>query len=186
MVDVMGHFGMALLWAAPAWLVWNGRRSIAFIALALTTAMLPDSDLYLQLVVPVEHHGVTHTVVFVLAVALVAGAIISTVFRGTLQRAWTDSEHHSASRTQLFLFTAFALLWGGLSHIFADMLSAPDIADPVQPFWPLFEKPWSVDVFWYNEPIANRWLLLVALVVHAILAYVTLGGFGNGTLSEKL
>jgi len=76
MVDVSGHFAMALLFAAPAWLVWGRRGSLTFAAFTLVTAMLPDTDLALRHVFPtVHHHGVTHTVVFVTVASVVAGAI---------------------------------------------------------------------------------------------------------------
>lgn len=172
MVDVMGHLAMALLVAAPAWVLWDGRLSLAFVGLTLTTAMLPDADLYLQGVLPITHHGVTHTVVFVTAVALVAGAVVEFGLRSWLERTWLASEGYAVSDWALFAFVAGAFVLGGCSHLVADMLSAPDIAAPVEPFWPVFEKPWSVDVLYYDNPWWNRGLLAVATALHLALGYL--------------
>ena len=64
-----------------------------------------------------------------------------------------------------------AFLLGGLSHITADMLSAPDISTPIEPFWPFFDKPFSVDLIYYNDPLWNSVFLLAMLGIHAGLAY---------------
>jgi membrane-bound metal-dependent hydrolase YbcI (DUF457 family) len=132
--------------------------------------MLPDVDLVLSNYLPVVHHGVTHTVLFVTVVALVAGAFAEFVLRDPVERAWVASEDRRISRWALFAFVAGAFLVGGYSHLFVDMLSAPDIAKPVEPFWPFFEKPWSVDVLWYSSTVWNVGLLAVASALHVLLA----------------
>jgi len=170
MVDVTGHIAMAMLWALPAWALWDGRVGLAFVGLAVTTAMLPDVDLVLQTVLPIEHHGVTHTIVFVTFVALIAGAVTEYGLRSRLERRWLDDRGYTVTTGALFVFVLTGLLLGGYSHLFADMLSAPDIAPPVNPFWPFFEKPWSVDVIWYNARLWNAGLLAVAIGIHAVVA----------------
>lgn len=171
MVDVMGHLGMALVWAVPAWFVWHRRVSLAFVGFVLATAMLPDVDLVLRAFLPVSHHGVTHTLVFVTAVAICAGLAAERVLEPTLRRWWRWSEGTIASERGLFAFAAGGLLLGGASHLFADMLSAPDVAAPINPFWPLFAKPWSVDLIWYNSPWWNAGLLTAAVALHLVVAY---------------
>ncbi|WP_435359886.1 metal-dependent hydrolase [Haloarchaeobius sp. DFWS5] len=175
MVDVLGHLGMAMLWAAPAWFVWERRVSAAFVGFALLTAMLPDTDLVLRQVLPVTHHGVTHTVVFVVAVALVVGPLLAIGLQRVLTRVWLRGSRRRFTRLTLVGFVVAGLLVGGLSHLFADMLSAPDIAKPVQPFWPFFEKPWSVDVVWYNAPWINSGLFAFAALLNLGLAYFDVG-----------
>jgi hypothetical protein len=170
MVDVMGHLAMALLWSLPAWALWDGRVSLLFIGFSLTTAMLPDTDLVLQMVLPIQHHGITHTVVFVTAVALVAGAIAQYALEDWLDRQFLKERGYTLVPGTLFVFVVGGLLVGGYSHLFADMLSAPDIAPPVEPFWPFFEKPWSVDVIWYNDRTWNAGLLLVGIIIHVLIA----------------
>jgi hypothetical protein len=117
----------------------------------------------------IHHHGVTHTVVFAVAVSLVAGAVTATLLRDPINE-WLRYDRFDASG--LFVFSFGAFLLGGLSHVFADMLSAPDISTPIEPFWPLFDKPWSVDVLWYNSPWWNLGFLVVVLTAHLTLAYV--------------
>ncbi|MDS0284599.1 metal-dependent hydrolase [Haloarcula onubensis] len=170
MVDVMGHLAMALLWAFPAWALWEERVAPLFVGFAVTTAMLPDVDLVLRAVLPIQHHGVTHTIVFVTAVALVAGGVIEYGLRSRLERVWLGERGYRLTAGTLFVFVTAALLFGGYSHLFADMLSAPDIAPPVNPFWPFFDKPWSVDVIWYNSRMWNAGLLVVAVVLHVLAA----------------
>jgi hypothetical protein len=172
MVDVMGHLAMGLLWALPAWFIWNRRVTLAFLALAATAALLPDVDLWLHKLAPaqVHHHGVTHTVLFVVVLSVVVGAVVAGLFTRRVDR-WLQSERFTPG--SLFVFTTGGFLVGGLSHLFADMLSAPDIASPIEPFWPFFDKPWAVDVIWYNSPWWNVGLLTVAVLLHVGLAVIT-------------
>ncbi len=171
MVDVMGHFAMALLWALPAWFVWDGRVSLTLILLTAGTAMLPDVDLVLQGVLPITHHGITHTVVFVVGVALVAGAIVEYAFGSYLRRTWLSAQGYVVSERALFALVASALTLGGFSHLFADLLSAPDIAPPIAPLWPVYDQPIIVDVIYYNSPWWNVGLLIAAVALHLAAAY---------------
>ncbi|WP_135534435.1 MULTISPECIES: metal-dependent hydrolase [Halostella] len=170
MVAPLGHLGMALLFAVPAWLLWDGRVSLAFIGFTVATANLPDLDLYL----PVPHHGVTHTIVFVTGVAVIVGAITEYALKERLDRLFLKERGYSASPGALFLFVAGGLFLGGMSHLFADTLSAPDIAKPLEPFWPFFDRPYFIDLVWYDSPWWNEGLLMLAVLVHLALAYVDL------------
>ncbi|WP_254545362.1 metal-dependent hydrolase [Halomarina pelagica] len=172
MVDVLGHLALALLFALPAWIVWDGRVSLAFVGTVLATAMLPDVDLVLRHVVPtVEHHGVTHTVLFVTVVSVVAGALAETVDTSVLERWWRESEGHAVSDGAVFLFVTGGFLLGGLSHLFGDVLSAPDVSEPIEPLWPVFDKPISIDVLYYTSPWWNLGLLVAAVSLHLALGY---------------
>jgi membrane-bound metal-dependent hydrolase YbcI (DUF457 family) len=165
MVDVMGHVAFGLLFALPAWVLWRGRVSVAFIALTATMAMLPDVDLWLSEAFPatVQHHGVAHTVLFVTVVSVLVGAVVTLAVGDRLDE-WTNAKRFN--RTSTFLFVTGAFTLGGVSHLCADMLSAPDLSAPLQPFWPFFAKPWSVDVVWYNSIWINFVLLVVAVLIH--------------------
>ncbi|QSW99724.1 metal-dependent hydrolase [Haloterrigena alkaliphila] len=169
MVDVTGHFGMALLFAAPAWLVWGRRGAIAFTAFAMVTAMIPDVDLVLQGYLPITHHGMTHSLLFVVLISVLVGAIAA--------RYLTDwfNAHRRIRSTEIesetvFVFATAGLLTGGVSHLFADILSAPDIAPPIKPFWPVYSDPVIVDVIYYDSPVWNFGLLAVAIGLHLVLA----------------
>ena len=174
MVDVLGHVAMGLLWAVPVWFLWDGRISLSFIALVLLTVMIPDVDLYLP---GIAHHGVTHTIVFVTLVALIGGALIAPVVPPVLRRWWRRSEDESISPASIYLFVAGGLLVGGLSHLFIDMLSAGSGGNPpLEPFWPFFSGPFSIDFIYYSSLIWNGGLLIVALVGHLALAALDVSG----------
>lgn len=167
MVDVSGHLGMTLLMATPIWFVYDRRTALTFVGLALPFGMLPDVDLYLRRVLPtIHHHGITHTVLFVLGVSLAVGVLVTpTLLPYLRQRGWLPDEE--IGNDYAFVVGAFAI--GSLSHLFADMLSAPDISEPIEPYWPIVIQPVSVDVFYYNSPLVNFGLLTVGIVAHLVL-----------------
>ncbi|SDN19996.1 hypothetical protein SAMN04487949_3641 [Halogranum gelatinilyticum] len=45
MVDVMGNLAFGLLFALPAWFVWNDRASVVFVAFAAVAALFLDINL---------------------------------------------------------------------------------------------------------------------------------------------
>ena len=167
MSEPLGHIAMALLFALPAWILWDGRTGAAFVAFVLAASTLPDLDLVLGgLGLPVKHHGVMHTVVFVLSVAVVAGFAALTVLKPTLKRWWrlTEDETVRQGTIQLFVTGGFAL--GGLSHLFADVL-ASDAYEPIEPLWPVIETEVELGVAHYTSPWLNGVLLVVAVALHA-------------------
>lgn len=170
MVDTTGHLAMGLLFALPAWFLWTERVSLAFVGFAVLAAQAPDVDVYLAAVAPsaFHHHGVTHTVVFVLAVSLVGGALAAVALTRPIDD-WIDADRFDWKST--FGFAAGAFLVGGLSHIFADVLSAPDVSTPLEPLWPFLDRPVALDLIWYDSPLWNVGLLILAVFLHALLAY---------------
>lgn len=172
MVDITGHLAFGLLFALPAWYVWDDRVSVGFVALAAVAALLPDIDLWLTVLFPdqIHHHGVIHTVLFAVGASLVIGAIVAGLLRRRVDR-WVGDERFHARR--LFVVATLAVLTGTLSHLFADMLSAPDLSTPIEPFWPFFAKPWSLDLLWYNATWINYGFFTVMVVTHLALAYLT-------------
>lgn len=169
MVDIMGHLAFGLLFVLPAWFIWRRRVSIAFVGLALITSLLPDIDLFLSQWFPAEfhHHGVTHTVVFVLFASIVVAAIAAVVLTGPIDR-WLGWDRFDSK--SLFAFSFLAFFLGGLAHVFADMLSAPDISTPIEPLWPFITQPWGIDLIYYNNPLWNSVFLAVMLAIHIALA----------------
>ena len=172
MVDELGHLAFGLLFALPAWHLWRRRVCVGFLGLVLVASLFPDVDRYLEVVFPaqVHHHGVTHTVVFVVLASVVGAAILTALSRRTREGGlgWT---RFTDERTFGFSFLAF--LVGGVSHLFADTLSAPDISTPIEPFWPFFDAPWSLDVIYYDDPLWNGGFLLVMLLAHLLVAFAT-------------
>jgi hypothetical protein len=170
-VDITGHLAFGLLFALPAWWVLDDRASVGFVALTAVAALLPDIDLWLAMVFPaqVHHHGVTHTVLFAGGASLVGGAVVA----GLLCRQVDSWIGERVGARALFISAAVAVFAGTLSHLSADMLSAPDISTPIEPFWPLFAKPWSVDLVWYNATWINYGFFAVMVTVHVVVAYLT-------------
>lgn len=176
MVDVLGHVAIGLLFAVPAWFLWDGRISLAFVAFVVSTSLLPDIDLYLRAYLRgIHHHGVTHTILFVVVFGLVVGALVTVIVDNLIQRWWAETESGWLTPPEIFTFVAGGFILGGLSHLFADMLSAPDISEPIEPFWPVFDKPISIDVVYYTDPTVNLGLFLVAAMLHLLLAYGDVG-----------
>lgn len=172
MVDIMGHIAFGLLFALPAWFFWDDRASVGFIALSVVGSLFPDIDLWLSRWFPamIHHHGVTHTVLFVTVASLVVGAVLA----GLLSRQiddWIRSEQFDTF--SLFVFSTIGFLIGGLSHLSGDILSAPDISTPIEPFWPVFTQPLGIDLVWYNAAWINVGFLSVMVVTHLALAYLT-------------
>jgi membrane-bound metal-dependent hydrolase YbcI (DUF457 family) len=139
---------------------------MAFIVFVLLTSRLPDVDLWLQaLGLPVKHHGVTHTVVFVLGFAVVVGAVLTAVFRPVLRRWWRMTEGEDVNRETIYAFVSGGLALGGLSHLLADALAA-DWAEPIEPFWPVIQTSVEIGVVSYDSMWANLGLFAVAIGLH--------------------
>ena len=169
MPELLGHLGMGLLFALPAWILWRGRTAGAFVAFVVLTAKLPDLDLMLQeLGLPVKHHGVLHTIVFVVGFSAVAGAVAVVVLRPVLRRWWRLTEHEVVRKGTLYLFVTGGFTLGGLSHLFADMLAA-DQYEPIEPFWPFVQESFSFYIAHYTSPWLNLGVLIVAALLHAAI-----------------
>jgi formate/nitrite transporter FocA (FNT family) len=172
MVDITGHVAFGLLFAVVAWIRWDGRASVLFVGFAALAALLPDVDLWLQALFPaaVHHHGVTHTVVFATLASLLGGVVVAGLFERSIDE-WIDDARFD--RRNLFVLSFAAFLAGSLSHLVADMLSAPDVSTPIEPLWPLSEGTLGVDLVWYNAWWINIGFLAVMVGVHLGLAAMT-------------
>ncbi|MFC6824327.1 metal-dependent hydrolase [Halopelagius fulvigenes] len=166
MVDIIGHVGMALIWLAVGWFLYAERAALGFVALGVPFGLLPDTDLWLRRVFPtVHHHGITHTILFVSVAAVVIGAILA---RWVVP--WLEERYVPAFEIGNRYAYAIGAVWvASLSHLFADMLSAPDIAQPIEPFWPVIRQAVTLDVFYYNSPLVNWGLFVAGLVLTAVL-----------------
>lgn len=159
-----GHIGLALLFAAPAWLVFEGfRAGLAFSALAALTGMFPDLDIYVMRYLFVEHHGVMHSLVFLVPAALVLGGVIT---GGYL--AVRDGDRPAAAA--VFGFVTVALFVGMLSHMVGDILTSPDIAPPIKPLYPLVETRFVLDAAFVKSNLWNLGPLALGLLAQGALA----------------
>lgn len=161
---------MALLWLAPAWLVVDDARTAAVVVLVGTPlGMLPDLDLYLRLVVPtVKHHGVFHTLLAVAAFAVVLGPLLGSALRA-VEDAVERVELPADARSNATELAAATVLVAGSAHVFADVLSAPDIADAIEPFWPVYPHRPGIDVLYYDDPFWNAAFLVAGVAVNVAL-----------------
>ena len=184
MVDVLGHLGMALVWLAPAWYFIDHRKTAAlFVAGGFWFGMFPDVDLYLSnWFAGVHHHGVFHTVLVVTILAAILGPLLGVVFK----RIGADSEWFSMRARKKAYQIGFIAVWvAGLSHLFADMLSAPDVATRIEPFWPLYNGTlFTVDAFWYTSWWATWGLFILGVVVN-VAAWSLAGDHGESMESAS-
>jgi membrane-bound metal-dependent hydrolase YbcI (DUF457 family) len=159
-----GHIGLALLFAAPAWLVFDGfRTGLAFSALAALTGMFPDLDIYVMRYLFVEHHGVMHSLTFLVPAALVLGGLVT---GGYL--AVRDGDRPSAGAA--FAFVTVALFTGMVAHMTGDVLTSPDIAPPIKPLYPLVETQLVFDAAFVKSNVWNLGPLALGLLTQGALA----------------
>lgn len=158
LVELPGHVGLALVFTAPVWLALPRSAAAVFTALAVPASMLPDVDL----VVPwVHHHGPTHTLLFAVVASVALGALVA----GLDELLRDDGPPRGVERSVLE-FSAAAFFVGAGSHVLTDMLSAPDIAEPVEPFWPLWQGSVGVDLLYFSSTLSNFGLLAVGVAAH--------------------
>lgn len=165
-VEPIGHLATALLFALPAWILWDGRTGAAFVGFVLAAATTPDVDIVLMRQgFPIQHHTVTHTITFVLGLAAAGGLLAVAVLKPTLQRWWRLTEDETVRRGTIALFVSAGLVLGGVSHLFGDML-AGDGYEPIEPLWPLVQEPIEFPLAHYTSPWLNGGLLVVAVALH--------------------
>jgi inner membrane protein len=185
-MHLAGHLGMALLFTAIFAFVFERRVGVAFTALALTTAMLPDIDLLLSNYFPIHHHGVTHTLLFVGIASAILGTVLAAILRANEDVVeQVTSENRRLSYRTLWYFCTAAFFLGAFSHLFADILSASDIAPPLEPLWPIYGAELiTADVIPVNSDLWNFGLLLVGLVVNIGFTWA-FGDQGKTVLEES-
>lgn len=160
-----GHLGLALLVATPVWFLAEPRISLAFVALVVSTAMLPDVDLLLTQLLPIAHHGITHSLLFVVGAALALGALATGAVK--LVEAHVDTDLPGIGWT--FGFTTLGFGTGAAAHLLGDFLTTPDVAPPIMPFQPFTEATVILDIAYVYSPVWNLGLLAVGAVLNAVL-----------------
>jgi len=154
-----GHYGASLAVYSPVGFVLTafGASELAILggAVVVGGAMLPDLD---QRVPFIQHRGPTHTIWFMLLVAsvfAVTGLIVGMSSTGLIAGA---------------LLASFGALVGATmigAHLLADALTPMGI----QPFKPLRNDKYTLDIAKAANPIAN-YALLVAGGVLAGVAFI--------------
>lgn len=175
MVDVLGHLGMGLLWLAPVWYFVDHRKTAALVvAGGFWFGMLPDVDLVLSAWFRgFHHHGVVHTVLAVTVLAVALGPPVGWIFARIGERTGWFVER---ARERAYRIGFLAVWIPGISHLFADILSAPDASTRIEPLWPVVEGPIVlVDVLWYQSFWAT-WGLFILGVAANLVAWYWTGG----------
>ncbi len=155
-----GHLGVALLLAAPAWLLFSQfKAGLAFSALAALTAMFPDLDLYVMRYLFIEHHGLSHSLVFLVPAALVLGAIVAGGYLVV-----SDDNHPALT---VYAFATVALFTGMLAHLVGDVLTSPDVAPPIKPLYPIVEQRFVLDAAFVKSNLWNLGPFALGVVTQA-------------------
>lgn len=158
-----GHIGGALLASAPAVRVLGPRQSLWFAAFAVFGGRLPDVDT----VLPIPHHAITHTVVFVVVSAVVLGLAAGAIVEA-YPPADAATDALSLSTRDVIVLTAGGLLVGGASHVLLDLLSVGTAVDPkpLHPLWPLRSSRVGWEVIPVRSDFTNFGLLSLGVVVY--------------------
>mgnify|MGYP006287437421 CR=1 FL=1 len=152
-----GHLGVSLLVYAPigVLLVVVGRADLAILGefCMLSLATLPDTDHRLPFV---SHRGPTHTVGF----ALLVGAGLSTL-------GWVVGGQPAAVTTSELAIFGFVIgTLAVLAHLLGDVITPMGIA----PFWPVWNRRFTLGLTRADSVIANYTLLGLGVLVTAGLA----------------
>ncbi|WP_136715507.1 metal-dependent hydrolase [Halorientalis salina] len=154
-----GHLGVSLLVYAPLGfaLVLLGRSDLAVLGelCMLSLATLPDTDHSIPFV---SHRGSTHTVGFALLVGLAAGAV-----------GWVFGGQAVGMSSELAVFGFAIGTLAILAHLLGDVLTPMGIA----PFWPLWNRRFTLRVTRADNTIANFSLFGLGVFVTAGLILAT-------------
>lgn len=163
----LGHFGLALLFAAPVAAVLHPRTQTGFTVYAMLAALGPDIDNYVP---GLAHHGVTHTFTFGVVAGLVGGTLAATgVF--VARKSTREGRVEQFDPPRVFAFVALGLFIGVSSHVVGDVLILLPGTQPVSPFWPIGEKTYQFGIRHLGAPVRNALLILVGLAIHAVISW---------------
>lgn len=164
----LGHYGLALLFAAPAAYLLGRRRGTLFTTVVLLMVLLPDVDL---LIAGLDHHGVTHTVTFAVFAAPALGAAFAGLF--VAYRFATGADRHPAlDAPRVWAWASLGCFVGLGSHVVADVLLVVPVT-PLRPFWPFDERVVAIDVWRVGNLHRNVFLLVYGLLTVAIAFWRT-------------
>lgn len=164
----LGHYGVALLFAAPAALVVGRRRGALFTLFALCVTMLPDLDKHLPLT---HHHGGMHTLLFAVSGGI-AISVVFTAFAGGYHHLVRDDRFRVDFRERsVFLLSASAFFVGIVGHIVADAVARPINGNLLRPFWPASDVVVELRLILPGEPVWNVGLFAAGLAVQAMVLY---------------
>ncbi len=167
----LGHFGVALVFAAPIVYGLGRKAGTVYALVVLLAAMAPDLDLYLPYV---AHHGLTHTFAFAVATALVGGSI-ATVLVLLYHRAAGPPRFSFLTPRHVFLYTTLALFTGVASHVVADIFVVLPGTQPISPFWPVNVRHFHIKLIPLGAPLRNGLLFLGGISIVAVTCWLWAG-----------
>lgn len=154
-----GHVGIALLCFTPVATLLHlyGLKRAAQVGVvgALLTASAPDVDLFLA---TIPHRGITHTV----AAAVAVGVLFGTT--GALTRSPSLGTRLSDS---VFSFAVGTLGVG--THLLGDVITPMGI----QPFAPLLDVHYTLNLVAASDPTANAGFLVAGLLTYRVSTEAT-------------
>lgn len=158
-----GHFGVAMLVAAPAAAFLGRKSGTVFSTFVLLVALLPDLDKHLPVV---THHGVTHTFLFAAVAGVVVGTLSAAAYRAYVASSVTP-RWPTLTGKRVFVWTTAGTFLGTASHVLADVFVLLPGKQPVSPFWPVFDRKLTVEILPLGAPARNLLLLLVGFAIQA-------------------
>ncbi|WP_254534923.1 metal-dependent hydrolase [Halomarina litorea] len=140
-----GHWGVSLLLYAPVAFVLLSEAEAPALALAggvgvLSLSRLPDVDFRLPFV---SHRGITHTLLFALAVGAALGGAVALL------------AEQVGVGGGLAPFAAFVGVYGIVAHLAADVVTPAGV--PL--LWPLSRRRYSLGLVRASNGVANYLLL---------------------------
>lgn len=163
----LGHFGMALLFAAPVAALLHPRTQTGFTLYTLVAAWLPDVDTYIPGVI---HRGIMHTVTFAVGAA-VGGGVVAAVTVIVARKLTRNELIEQFDPVPVFVFVSLGILLGMVSHLIADILVVVPGTEPVSPFWPITEQAYQFEITRLGAPVRNAVLILLGLGIHAVVSW---------------
>ena len=158
-----GHYGVALLVAAPVAAFLGRKAGTVFSTFVLLVAVLPDLDRHVPGVV---HHGVTHTFLFAAVAGVVVGALGGAAYWAYVASSATP-RWPTLSPKRVFVWAAAGTFLGVASHVVADVLVLLPGTQPVSPFWPVFSRKLTYEIVPLGAPVRNLALLLAGFAAQA-------------------
>jgi inner membrane protein len=158
-MNKVGHWGVALLFAAPvaiaiAFTQHSLEPALPYIVISVATCRLPDADMHTPFI---SHRGITHTLAFAIAVtALVAagmGALLPEL----------PTQNMPYSRNVIWFYVTGGIATGLVSHLAADLLTK-SYHHGLKLFWPISSKVYHLGVTSSGSTTTNGLLMILGIV----------------------
>ena len=164
----LGHYGMALLFAAPSARFLSKRRSALVALLALLVSTAPDMDLFVPYT---HHHGGMHTVLFMIVGSAAVGLAFTAISAGYRMALRDRLGTPVLPEREVFRLTTASFAVGIGSHLVADAIAIPIAENLLRPFWPLSDVVVEFYLIYPGDPLWNVGVFAAGLAVQAALMF---------------